>query len=64
MLALQTGPHVTFKIVFPTEILVTGRTSKSLDSEMNLVKVISDVVGGFEHLLALSTNVFRGDRSC
>ena len=64
MLALQTGSHVTFKVVFPTEILVTGRTSKSFNPEVNLVKMISDVVGGFEHLLALSTNVFRGNLSC
>ena len=55
---------MTFKVVFPTEILVTGRTSKSFNPEVNLVKMISDVVGGFEHLLALSTNVFGGNLSC
>ena len=56
-----TRSHVSFEVVFSTEVLVAVGTSEPLDTQVDLVEVVSNVVGRLEHLFTLSTRVFWED---
>ena len=49
---------MSLEVVFSAEELVAVGAPEPLDTQVDLVEMISDVVGRLKHLLTFSTHVF------